>query len=168
MKKLFLAGAMLLAIAVAQPAAAQTVITYNWGGVHMMSDQVVSINLRVDKAAVPVTFPVLLTLEDKLGNILYTRTVNVTNGRTYNWSAGWNAQVGGGAFDHFMDSDFQAVQISQDVHVLVATLKAFVPGNGVPYLDLMTPTFEIVNMGQTYNVTSFLNNPHVTLAAWNR
>ncbi len=165
MKKfLFIAGAALLAIAAARPAAAQTVVTYNWGGIHMMPDQVLSLNFRMDQAAVPVTLPVMLTLQDKHGATLYTKTVNVTSGETATWAVGWNAFAGGGSFGHFIDPQYLA-QISQNVSVVVPIFRVVVPGLAPqPYLDMMTPTLEVIDMGPVYRVASYLNNPHLTLS----
>ncbi len=163
-KFLFIAGAALAAIAATQPAAAQTVVTYNWGGIHMMPDQVLSLNFRLDQAAVPVTLPVMLTLQDKQGNILYQKSVNVTSGQTATWAVGWNAFVGGGSFGHFIDPTYVA-QVSTNVSTIVAILRVVTPGLAPqPYLDMMTPSLEVIDMSPVYRVASYLNDPHMTLA----
>jgi hypothetical protein len=165
MKKtlLLLAGATLLAFGAVQPAAAQTVVTYNWGGIHMMPDQVLSLNFRLEQAAVPVTLPVMLTLEDKKGNILYQKVMNVTSGQTATWTVGWNAAPGGGSFDHYIDPQYLA-QISQNVSMVVPIFRVVTPTPPQPYIDMITPTLEVIDMSGQYRVTSYLNNPHMTLS----
>ncbi|HWJ40891.1 MAG TPA: hypothetical protein VNT29_07145, partial [Candidatus Limnocylindrales bacterium] len=133
MKKLFLlAGAALLSVAAMQPASAQTVLNYNWGGVHVEPNQLISINLRMDKAAVVTTLPVLLTLEDKKGNILYQTWTTVTNGQTVIWAAGaalggFGGGAGPASLDFHMDSPI-VVQLSPNVTAVVPSLRLNVPG----------------------------------------
>jgi hypothetical protein len=174
MKRLFLlAGAMLLSIAAIQPAAAQTALNYNWGAAHVEPNQVISINLRMDKAAVVTTLPVLLTLEDKHGNILYQTWTTVTNGQTVVWTAGAGLVGfgGGGAgpagFDFYMDNPI-IVPVSLNVHTLVPSIRVnvpSVPSAAATWVDMLTPTLEVVDMSPAYHVASFANNPHLTVYA---
>jgi hypothetical protein len=170
MKKiLFLAGAMLCSIAAIRPASAQNVLNYNWGGMHVQPNQILSFQLRMDKAAVVSTLPVLFTLEDKQGNILYQKWTTVTNGQTVIWAAGWNIGAFGGggagqaAFDFYMDSPIE-ILLMASWKLVVPSIRIDVPGAAQPWVDLLTPTFEVVDSSPAYHVTSFANNPHLTVS----
>ena len=168
-KILLLAGAMLISTAVIQPASAQTVLTYTWGGVHVEPNQILAINLRMDKAAVVTTLPVLLTLEDRQGNILYQKWTSITNGQTVLWAASWGlGGFGGGAgqatFDYYMQAPIE-VSLPATVHVVVASLRLDVPGAQAPWVDMLTPTLELVDSTPMYHVASFANNPHLAVSA---
>ena len=162
-KNLLFAGAMLLAMSTITPASAQVAANYNWGGVHMMANQAVCANLRLDKAASPFTLQVLFTLEDKKGAILYQKYANITNGQTVQWCFSWNTGVGGGGggFSHFLDPDY-TINVNPDVHTVVPQLRVNLP-SPAPYVDMLTPTLEVIDFLPTFNVTSFANNPHLTL-----
>ena len=106
----------------------------------------------------------MLTLQDRYGNILYQRQVNAVSGQTVTWTVGWNLIQGGGTFAHFIDPQYLA-QVSQNVSMVVPILRVVTPGLAPQqYLDMMTPTLEVIDMGADYKVTSYLNNPHMTLA----
>ena len=167
-KNLFVAGAILLVAATFQPAPAQvvapaSVVTYNWGSVYMTPGQLIGINLRLDRMAVPVTVPVQLTLEDRDGNVVYQKSLSLAAGKTAQWLVGINLGFGGGAFGAFQDGQTMA-SLPYSVHSFTAILRVSLSDAPQPFVDAMTPTLNVVDQLPTYSVSSFANNPHMTIA----
>jgi hypothetical protein len=168
-RNLFLAGAVLFAAAAIQPAQAQilvaptSVVTYNWGSIYMVNGQLIGLSLRLDRMSVVATVPVQLTLEDRHGNVVYQKTVSLATGKTAQWLVGVNLGLGGGAFGAFQDGQTM-VSLPYDVRSFTAILRIPLADAAQPYVDAMTPTLNVIDPVQFYSVTSFSNNPHMTIA----
>jgi hypothetical protein len=79
------------------------------------------------------------------------------------WCFSWYTGLGGGGggFDHFLDPDY-TINVNPNVHTVVPQLRVNLP-SPAPYVDMLTPTLEVIDFLPTFNVTSFANNPHLTL-----
>lgn len=133
-------------------------IEYSWGGVHTNHSQVLALNVSVDDSCSAAIADVTLTLYDKTGKTVATKTGRASAGHTFTFAIGPENT----SARSLIDADIYLLLPAVDQTIVPCIKVAFPPGPCRQPTRLVTPTMETIDAA-TGRLVSFANNPHALI-----
>jgi len=140
--RILICGVALL-LAAAAPAPAQTApnaVMFHWGGVHFAPGEALAFNLELtNHFGGPLTVSAELRLEDKNGNVVYTRALDVSDGHAVSFAIGPDIR----SLRNIAADIYGA--IGPEPRLLQPCLKVIWPPGPTTPVDRMSATLEVMD-----------------------